>query len=317
MAVITAALSFSSCQSVKDVADNFERSMSDPFVVKNKISNPIKENVRLSATWVGHATVLLQIYDKVIITDPLFSNNVAQVLRRYMEPGIDLDNLEQCDIVLISHSHMDHLDLGSLGKIEERFPGSALAFPEGVENYLPDYNMRYHRFEMWDGMSKSYTGETKIIDGVEITSVAANHWGGRYGLDGKLWQKDGYSGYIIKYKDVTVYFAGDTSYDEKFFKYLGSKYEIDLAVVPIIYCNDCDEINQGGHHLMPKGILSILDDTDSKLIFPVHYGTFTDPNKQYPVLERMLLTNDKYKKHVRVLKIGEQLEVKDELVKEN
>ena len=68
---------------------------------------------------------------------------------------------------------------------------------------------------------------------------------------------------------------------------------------------------------MPKGILSILDDTDSKLIFPVHYGTFTDPNKQYPVLERMLLTNDKYKKHVRVLKIGEQLEVKDELVKEN
>ena len=176
--------------------------------VKNKISNPIKENVRLSATWVGHATVLLQIYDKVIITDPLFSNNVAQVLRRYMEPGIDLDNLEQCDIVLISHSHMDHLDLGSLGKIEERFPGSALAFPEGVLRSLPL---------------------------PQITGAADTD------LTEKLWQKDGYSGYIIKYKDVTVYFAGDTSYDEKFFKYLGSKYEIDLAVVPIIYCNDCDD----------------------------------------------------------------------------
>jgi L-ascorbate metabolism protein UlaG (beta-lactamase superfamily) len=291
--------------------------MSDPYPVYGKSHDPIKNDVRLSALWVGHATVLLQIYDKVIITDPLFSNNVAQVLRRYNEPGIDLDDLEKCDIVLISHSHMDHLDLGAIGDIDKRFPGTALAFPEGVEQYLPDYEMKYHRFDMWDGLSKNFRGETKIIDGVEITSIAANHWGGRYGLDGKLWQKDGYCGYIIKYKDVTVYFAGDTSYDDKFFKYLGANYNIDLAVVPIIYCNDCDEINQGGHHLLPKGILSILDDTKSKLIFPVHYGTFTDPRMQYPVLEKMLLTTDYYKERVKILKLGEQIRIENKFVKES
>ncbi len=313
--MFTAALLFSSCQSALDVADNFERSMSDPYPVYGKNKDPIKKDVRLSALWVGHATVLLQIYDKVIITDPLFTNNVAQVLRRYHEPGIDLDDLKQCDIVLISHSHMDHLDLGAIGDINSRFPGAALAFPEGVEQFLPDYEMKSYRFEMWNGISKDYKGETRVINGVEITSVPANHWGGRYGIDGKLWQKDGYCGYIIKYKDVTVYFAGDTSYDEKFYKHLGNEYEIDLSVVPIIYCNGCNEVNLGSKHLLPKGILKILDDSKSQVIFPVHYGTFTDPRKQYPVLEKMLLTSDYYKDRVKILKLGEQIRIGDKVVK--
>ena len=113
-----------------------------------------------------------------------------------------------------------------------------------------------------------------------------------------------------------MYFAGDTSYDEKFYKHLGKEYEIDLSVVPIIYCNGCDEVNQGVSHLFPKGILKILDDTNSGVIFPVHYGTFTDPRKQYPVLEKMLLTSDYYKERVKIVKLGEQIRIGDKPFKE-
>lgn len=303
---LSALLFFPSCRSLLDVTDNVERSFSAPGKIPDKIRNPVGDSVNLSVLWIGHASVLIQMHDKVIITDPLFTNNVAQVLRRFKEPGLDLKDLQKLDLILLSHSHMDHFDLPSLGDLSEKFPGTELLFPEGVEKYLPDYDLDFVRFRMWDGKSKYYTGETKTIGGMEITSVASVHWGGRYGLDGKLFTNAGFCGYIIRYKGLTVYFTSDTAYDDKLFRYLGEKYKIDLAVVPLIYCNDCADINQRGSHIFPRGILKILDDTRAKYIVPTHYGTFTDPEKQYPVLSRMLHTTEDYKSRVIILKLGEQ-----------
>jgi len=295
------------CKIFLDVGDNFSRNFAEPVKIKNRIKDPISDKVKLSALWVGHATVLIQIYDKVILTDPFLTNNIAEALRRYVEPGIDINVLKQCDFIMISHSHMDHLNLGSLQILDKKFPNAKLIFPEGVEEFLPDYDFKFYKFKAPSLEGKKYIGEVKIIDSVKITSVRANHWGGRYGIDGKLWTDNGFCGYIIQYKDITVYYAGDTSYDKDFFKYLGNNYEIDLEIIPIIYCNDCPEINKNLDHLYPKGSLKILDDTNAKIMFPVHYGTFTDPNVQYPVMEKMLITNETYRDKVRILKLGEQL----------
>ncbi len=299
-----------SCQVVRDVTDTVERHFSKPLPLKNMNKNPVDDTTDFSVFWVGHATTLIQIEDKVILTDPFFTNNIAAVLRRFNEPGINIGDLDQCDMILISHSHMDHLNLGSLGMLEERFPGTALLFPEGVEQFLPDYDLELYRFKTASDKNNKYIGETKIINGVKVTSVKAYHWAGRYGLDGKLWKMGGSCGYIIEYKGKTVYYSGDTSYNEEFSRYLGDNYNIDLALIPVIYSDD-DKECYNDVHLYPKGLHKISDDTKAVTSIPIHYGTFTDPEKQYPVLDSMLRYNDSYKEKVKILKIGNKIILKD------
>lgn len=294
-----------SCQTFLDVGDNFARHLSTPEKVLKKVKEPVRNNVKLSALWIGHASFLLQIYDKVILIDPVFTNNVAQILRRYVEPGLDLNSLNKLDMVLISHSHMDHLSFGSLSKIEDKFPGTDIVFPAGVENYLSDYDLNFIRMNFTDH-KKKYTGDSKLIDSVKITAVPAVHWGGRYGVDGKFFSSNGYCGFIIQYKDVTVYYTSDTSYDPKLFKFIGDNYDIDLALVNIIYCKGCTETDQGTSHIYPMGAIKILDDTKAKYMIPAHFGMFTDPDVQIIELKKMYLTNDDYKRKVKILNIGEQ-----------
>ncbi len=210
-------LSSCGCKTMSDVFENATLNFRKPEKV-NKIYKPVRDDVRLSALWVGHVTVLLQIDDKVIITDPFLTNNIAELQKRVVEAGIEIDSLDNIDIILLSHSHFDHTNLGSLGLLEERFPDAKLVFPKGLEEFLPDYSFDFIPMKKADEKNKVYTGESKIIGGVKITSVAAFHWGGRYGLDGLIWGYDTYTGYIIEYNGITVYFSGDTAYDSEFFK---------------------------------------------------------------------------------------------------
>ena len=300
----------SGCRTLYDFGDNVFSNFSAPLKVKNRITNPVKDSVRLSALWVGHATVLIQIYDKVILTDPFFTNNIAELQQRIYEPGIDLKDLKKCDIILLSHSHFDHVNLGSLSLLEDKFPHCDLVFPEGLEEFLPKLSFNFHRLKKADQDNKIYTGETKEINGIKITSVAAYHWGGRYGLDGLIWGSVAFTGFIIQYKDVTVYFSGDTAYDKDFFKYLGNTFKIDIEFIPIGPCKDCEKLDKKNRHVYPKGALKILEDTKAGLMVPIHYGTIrelSDPQKPRLVLEDLLLNKPELKSRVKIMNIGEQI----------
>lgn len=308
--IIIFMIYLSGCRTLYDLADNIANNFSTPEKVINKITNPVKENVRLSALWVGHATVLIQIYDKVILTDPFFTNNIAELQKRIIEPGIDLKDLNKCDLILLSHSHFDHVNLGSLSLLEEKFPKCNLVFPDGLEEFLPKLSFNFHRLKRAKQDKKIYIGETKEIDGVKITTVAAYHWGGRYGLDGLIWGSAAFTGFIIQYKDVTVYFSGDTAYDNEFFKYLGEKFKIDMEFIPIGPCKDCEKLHKKNRHVYPKGALRILEDTKAGIMVPIHYGTIkelSDPNKPRYVLEDLLLNRSELKSRVKIMNIGEQI----------
>jgi N-acyl-phosphatidylethanolamine-hydrolysing phospholipase D len=281
---------------------------SSPREVKNKISQPIHDNVRLSALWVGHATVLLQMDDKVIMTDPIFSETVGEFARRLVEPGLDEENIPKCDMILISHSHFDHLNLSSLDNMQKKSGGAYLVFPKMLEYYLPRYNYNFVRMNNDDGYKKEIIGEEKDIDGIKVTSVYAQHWGGRYGLDGFVWGDNSYTGYIIQYHNMTVYFAGDTGYDSVKFKQIGEMYDIDLALIPIgpcIECNQCGPTN----HVFPPDALMIFKDIKAKKMIPIHYGTlyFAQGNADAPLetLNKLIIEQNLQDK-VDVLKIGEQ-----------
>ena len=298
------------CQTFLDVGDNMVRSFSKPEKPRTFVKDPVKENVILSALWIGHASFLLQIHDKVIIIDPLLTNNVAAVLRRHYIPGIDLDNVSQCNLILISHSHMDHLSLASLDMLEDKFPSAHLVFPEGVEDYLPDYSFTFNKLKMAPSFNNQYIGETVIIDSIKITSIESVHWGGRFGIDGKLWTEKGHCAYIIEYKGVSIYYSGDSSYEKELFKFIKENYNLDLAIINIIYCDGCKEINQSKSHLYPMGAVKIYEETGAEFMIPAHFGTFTDVNKQIKVLKSMMHTDTGKKTKIKILNLGEQVILK-------
>lgn len=289
---------------VKNVPTFFE----SPRKVKNKIKEPLKPDVRLSALWIGHATVLLQMDDKVIITDPFLTETAGEFARRVVEPGIDVENIPPCDLILISHSHFDHLNLASLEMLEEKSNKTALVFPEDLENYLPAYDMNLVRMKNNNGYEKGITGETRMINGIKVTTVFAQHWGGRYGIDGYVWGDNAFTGYILEYNGMSVYFAGDTGYDTQKFKKLGELYKIDLALIPIGPCADCKQCGTY-NHVFPVDAYDIFTDMKAKHMLPIHYGSlhFAQADPMEPVYAfREIIKNNKAGEFIKILEIGEQ-----------
>lgn len=291
---------------------------SSPEQIKNKIKDPIKPGVRLSALWVGHSTVLLQMYDKVILIDPVFNDVIGGLILRKKEAGLDINSIPYLNMILISHAHMDHMSLSSLSELNDKFPSAKLIIPKGDEDYLPGYDMDLERMRTGNSEKRGYIGETKYFDSVKVTTVFAKHFGGRYGLDSYLWNTPGYTGYIIEYKGLCIFYAGDTAYDEFAYKKIGKLFKIDLALIPIGPCRDCNSVGQFTH-VASLGGLIMLEDLQAEYMIPVHYGimSFTsDPDLPAQVLKDILDGKEgtsgsnkwsAYADRVKILKEGEQI----------
>lgn len=262
----------------------------------------------MSVQWVGHSTVLIRMDDRVILTDPLLTDEVAVVKGRLVEPGIGLEGLDRVDIIVISHSHADHLSPASLARIAERFPGADLVFPEGAEEFLPRFDFPLHRMPQADPDAGGAAGGTVTIGGVSVTTVASVHWGGRYGIDGSVWGMPGYTGYIIEYNGMTVYYPGDTGYDPELFRAIGERYAIDLAFIPIAPCYDPASVGTP-YHVGPLGAVNILEDTRACAMVPIHYGTIHEPLDPFDALGVFLdiiSRRPDIGDRVEILEIGEQ-----------
>ena len=67
-----------------------------------------------TVTWLGQSAFLIRIDGKTILTDPFLTENAFPLVwggpKRFVPPGIEINNLPPIDILLISHDHHDHLD---------------------------------------------------------------------------------------------------------------------------------------------------------------------------------------------------------------
>ncbi|MBL8613906.1 MAG: MBL fold metallo-hydrolase [Myxococcales bacterium] len=269
------------------------------FGAPAKVAHPavvVRKDARLAVTWVGHATALVQMDDKVFLTDPVFTNTVGMVVRRSVEPGLTPEELPRLDFALVSHLHPDHLSYGSLDLVEKKV--GHLLMPWGGLAYLPSYSFDASELMPWQSWERG---------GVRVTAVPVQHTGFRFGADFE-WMREGYTGYVVQYHGLTVYFGGDTAYDDHFSRTRERFPTIDVALVPIGPIEPHDFMRTW--HVDPAEAVQGFVDLGAKAMVPVHYDTFFNGRDAVGEAPRQLreavLRHGVDPERVAVLKVGEQ-----------
>ena len=105
-----------------------------------EIVHPRAAPSAFTATWIGHSTVLLQLGGLNLLTDPVFSERAFPVQwmgpRRLMDPALAVEALPPLDLILISHSHYDHLDRPAVRRLAQAHPDASWVVPLGLGRYI-------------------------------------------------------------------------------------------------------------------------------------------------------------------------------------
>jgi N-acyl-phosphatidylethanolamine-hydrolysing phospholipase D len=180
----------------------------------------------LTATWIGHTTVLIQLAGINILTDPIWSQRASPLPfagpKRHSAPGVHFDSLPIIDVVLISHDHYDHLDSRTVDKLISRFPAAAWRAPLGVAAFIRDRGAKDVKEMTWH--------QTDGFCGVDFTCVPAQHFSGRglFNRNHTLW-----CGWVLRAPGHSVFFAGDTALNPSFARTAAAYGPLDLALMPI------------------------------------------------------------------------------------
>lgn len=241
----------------KILASPFQSSAPAPV----RITTPIVPRARIAVSWIGHATALVQLDDRTILTDPVFTPSVGVLSRRLVETPMAPEDLPPIDVTVVSHMHFDHLSLGSLEAIQSKV--RRLYVPEGGLVYLTDMAIDAYDVAPWESVADP--------SGVEVTAVPVKHNGMRYGID-IAWMR-AFTGWVVRYHGLTVYFGGDTAYDEQHFQETRARFpKIDLALLPIAPIHPRRFMSAS--HMEPYEAVRAMLDLGAARMVPVHYDTF-------------------------------------------
>ncbi len=216
--------------------------------------------------WIGHATFLIKLGDTTIITDPVFEKNMGPLIfgpKRFVDPAINLNELPEVNLFLLTHNHYDHLSTRTV----QRFPHkkTKVLAPLKLGKYFTKNGFR-------DVHEMDWYNEIKVND-LKITFLPAVHWSKR-----SLWDtnKTLWGNFLIEYKNKKIFFACDTGYGN-IYKELGNKYgPIDLTFINIGAYNFypmSPKKDKSIYHTNPEEALNIGQDLKSRKVLGMHWGT--------------------------------------------
>ena len=242
-----------------------------------------------TVTWIGHATVLLQIAGLNVVTDPQFSDRASPIPllgpTRKVRVPFTIAEGPRIDVVLISHNHYDHLDADSVDALA-RQPGGPPLFivPLGVDRWMRERGIvNVIAMDWWNAREvASTTG-----DRLRITCVPVQHWSSRSPGDRfeTLW-----GGYVVERLkptqavDYRFFFAGDTGYSPGFRDLIHAQFDrFDFAAIPIGAYEPNEYLK--AQHVTPEEAVRIHRDLNVRQSMGIHWGTFvltTEPFDQPP-----------------------------------
>ncbi|WP_206685971.1 MBL fold metallo-hydrolase [Kribbella qitaiheensis] len=205
-------------------------------------------------TWWGHATTTIEENGTRLLTDPVLTSRIAHLRRR--RGPVPLPVAGDCDAVLVSHLHADHLHLTSLPSVS---PDAALVVPRGAAKLIQqDLGTTYA-----DRCIEVAPGNQLRIGSLDITAVTADH-------DGRRLPWSSHRGPALGYRidgTPSVWFAGDTDLYDGLAAEAGP---VDLALVPVGGWGP----SLGPGHLDPVRAAEAVRRVGARVAVPVHYGTF-------------------------------------------
>ena len=217
-------------------------------------------NDAITVGWLGHATLLIDYLGVRVITDPTFFNrvglNVAHLftigpMRRVAVP-LDPQALPPLDLILITHAHMDHLDLPSLRTLPKN---AVVVTCPGCRDLIEPLGYTDVRPLSW--------GESTIVRGLKITAMGARHWGRRW-----PWEADrGYNSYVIEKDGIRMLIACDTAFTPLF-----SKLKDDPPLIAAFSAGAYDPWIR--NHANPEQVWEMFRESGARYLIPIHWGTF-------------------------------------------
>jgi N-acyl-phosphatidylethanolamine-hydrolysing phospholipase D len=242
------------------------------FLLANALAG---EQMIPAATWIGHASTLIQAGGLNVLTDPVFSQRVSPVSfagpKRAQPPGISIEQLPHIDVVVVSHNHYDHLDRPSIKRLSEQQGGSPLFLvPLGLKAWL-------HKLGINNAVELDWW-EHHIQRGTEFHFTPAQHWSGRSFSDRNktLW-----GAWSALGPDFHWFFSGDTGYSRDFLdtrEYFAARQTpeqgggFDVALIAVGACLPRWFMKE--QHVDLDEAVQIHLDLGAKRSLGIHWGTF-------------------------------------------
>jgi N-acyl-phosphatidylethanolamine-hydrolysing phospholipase D len=263
----------------------------------------LRQNAGHSAptvTWIGHATLLVQMNGVSFLTDPIWSPVASPVSwlgpRRLVAPGLSIESLPPIAFILISHNHFDHLDLRTLKQLATRDSRTRFLVPLGNGALLRNQGIGAVEELDW--------GEQVSVAGLAVHCLPSQHWSRRGVRDMRraLW-----ASWAVIGPERRFFFGGDTGYFAGF-RLIGKALgPFDLAALPIgAYL---PKAMMRHYHLDPEQALQAMLDLRARRAIGMHFGTFDlsdepldePPRRFRAAAERLAPAPD----DVWVLRVGE------------
>ncbi|MCT8001532.1 MBL fold metallo-hydrolase [Sphingomonas sanguinis] len=235
---------------------------------------------RMVATWIGHATVLVQTQGLNILTDPIYAERAGPFgfgPKRVAQPGVAFDDLPRIDLVVISHNHYDHLDQATLKKLWQR-DRPLVVTSLGNDSVIGQVGV--------PAIALDWGREKAIRPGVSVVVTRNHHWGSRWFADRNraLW-----SSFVVKLPGGNIFFAGDTGMGDGRWPEEAAKLgPVRLALLPIGAFRFVPGQMSAGSHIGPPQAVQIFERLGASTAIPIHWGTFRLSYEAYDTPPKLL-----------------------------